>query len=147
MQQLNFPPVQLNLKIIEGKYHIFDVIRKKFIVLTPEEWVRQHVIHYLLDYHQYSKGLIKIESGLKYNQLQKRTDILIFDRKATPFFLIECKAYDVKLNNKVIEQAAVYNKSLSAPYLMVSNGLDHYCCKLIEGRYTLEDDIPKPPEN
>lgn len=148
MQELNLPPVEVDLKIIEGKYHIFDVIRKKFIVLTPEEWVRQHVVIYLQKYHSYPRGLISVESGLKYNKLAKRTDILVYDHTGAPFLLVECKSFEIRLTEKTVQQAATYNKVLQAPYLMVTNGKQHYCCQLntAESTYNVCDSIPPPPK-
>lgn len=148
MQQLNLPPVKVNIKLIEGKYQIFDLIRKKFVALTPEEWVRQHIVHYLIDYHGYGKGLINIEGGFKYNQLLKRSDVLIYNRSGEPYLLIECKSYDVKLNNKVVEQTAVYNKKIRASYIMITNGLQHFCCSFEREleKYITYPSIPPAPK-
>ena len=147
MQQLNLPPVNVDVRVINGKYHIFDSIRKKFLVLTPEEWVRQHIINYLIDHHNYSRGLINVEGGLKYNRLLKRTDVLVYDHQGMPFLLIECKSFEVTLSSKTIEQAAVYNQILQAPYLMITNGMQHHCCSLNveDNRYAPCDSIPPPP--
>ena len=107
---------------------ILDIIRKKYIVLTPEEWVRQHFVNYLiLDLH-YPKSLFKIESGLKFNHMQKRSDILIHDRTGAPWMLVECKSPDIKLTQKAFNQIAVYNMTIGAKYLAVTNGMAHYCC-------------------
>lgn len=148
MQQLNLPPVKVDIRSIDGKYQIFDGIRKKYLILTPEEWVRQHIIHYLLDHHNYSKGLINVEGGMKYNNLLKRTDVLVYDNRGKPYLLIECKSFEITLNNKTVEQAAVYNKKIKAPYLMITNGLQHYCCQLNtrKNRYEKYNDIPPRPE-
>lgn len=108
---------------------IFDVIRKKYIVLTPEEWVRQHFIHFLINSYKYPKSLMKVESGLKYNNLQKRSDIQVYTRKGHPFLVVECKASNVKLDSKVIDQAALYNKSIGADYIIVTNGMNFRCLK------------------
>lgn len=148
MQQLNLPPVKVETRIIEGKYQIFDCIRKKYFLLTPEEWVRQHIIQYLINHHNYSKGLIRVEGGLKYNTLIKRTDVLVYDHYGKPYLLIECKSSDVKLNQKVIEQTALYNKKIQAPHIMITNGLQHYCCSLdiANNRYNNCVEIPHAPE-
>ncbi|MBL6448314.1 type I restriction enzyme HsdR N-terminal domain-containing protein [Fulvivirga sp. 29W222] len=129
MIELNLPRIECNIRKKEGKIEIFDVVRKKFIQLTPEEWVRQHMIHFLINEQEYPKSLIKVESGLKYNRLQKRSDILVYSRSATPFLIVECKSYDVKITQATIDQVSVYNKQLGAPYAVVSNGLIHYCCE------------------
>lgn len=129
MVELNLPKIECNIRKNEGKIEIFDVIRKKYIHLTPEEWVRQHILHYLIYERSYPKSLIRVESGLKYNQLRKRSDILVYNRSAAPFLIVECKAFDVKINQTTIDQVSVYNKQLGAQYAVVSNGLVHYCCE------------------
>ena len=129
MVELNLPKIDCNIRKKEGKIEIFDVIRKKFILLTPEEWVRQHMVHFLIYDRSYPKSLIKVESGLKYNRLQKRSDILVYDRSAKPFLIVECKSFDVKINQATIDQVSVYNRQLGAKYAVVSNGLTHYCCE------------------
>jgi hypothetical protein len=130
MKQLNFPEIGAKFKKDQGNILIFDIIRKKYLKLTPEEWVRQHAVHFLIHQRHYPKGLIALESGLKFNNLQKRSDILVYDRKGQPFMLIECKAPEVKITQKVFEQAFVYNNILKAPYLVVTNGLQHFCCHI-----------------
>ena len=130
MEKLSLPVFDFNIKESEGKNVIFDIIRKKYIVLTPEEWVRQHFVHYLIDHLGYSKGLIGVEQGLKYNSLLKRTDIIVYDRKGAPLLLVECKEPSHNLNQKVMEQAMMYNKTLIAPYIVVSNGVEHSCMHL-----------------
>jgi hypothetical protein len=127
MHQLNLPSFDYKLKKAEGKVWIFDVIRKKFIVLTPEEWVRQHFLNYLLSDMKYPRSLVKIEGGLTYNTLSKRSDIVVFDRDAKPWMLIECKSPDLKLSESTLRQASAYNASLRAKYLTVTNGLIHLC--------------------
>ena len=104
---------------------IFDQVRKKFLLLTPEEWVRQHWIHFLIDFQGYPKGLIALEKGLKYNLIRKRTDLVVFDRKGIPYLLIECKAPEVELDNKVLSQALAYHTTLLCPFVILSNGLNH----------------------
>ncbi|HVD99381.1 MAG TPA: type I restriction enzyme HsdR N-terminal domain-containing protein [Cytophagaceae bacterium] len=98
--------------------------------MTPEEWVRQHFIHLLLNHYNYPKALIKIEGGLRYNKLLKRSDILVFDREGNPFLLVECKSADQKINQSSFDQAAVYNMTKKARYLAVTNGLNTYCCSI-----------------
>jgi hypothetical protein len=127
MDKLNLPEFAYSLKKADGKVWIFDVIRKKYLVLTPEEWVRQHFVHYLISTLNYPKALMKIEGGLTYNQLNKRSDIVVFDRQAHPWMLVECKSPDQKINHSVLRQASTYNATLKAKYLTVTNGLTHYC--------------------
>lgn len=96
------------------------------VVLTPEEWVRQHFIHFLINELNYPKSLIKIESGVGYNRLQKRSDIKIFDRNGSPFAIVECKASTVPITKDTFDQVATYNKTFRAPYIMVTNGMEHF---------------------
>ncbi len=110
---------------MDDTYFIFDSLRKKFLVLTPEEWVRQHWINFLIEHQGFPKGLISLEKGLKYNQLQKRTDLVVFDRIGIPYLLIECKAPEIELSQKVLHQALAYRSSLLTPYVIISNGLKH----------------------
>lgn len=127
MNQLQLPEYLHKVKKVEGKNVILDLIRKKYVVLTPEEWVRQHVVNYLISELKYPKSLFRIESGLRFNQMQKRSDILIHDRRGYPWFMIECKSPDVKLTQKAFNQVSVYNMTIGAKYLGVSNGLIHHC--------------------
>ena len=130
MEKLNLPEYNFKIKNRDGKIAIFDSIRKKYVVLTPEEWVRQNLVEYLNQYLNYPKSLVKLESGLKYNQLKKRSDILVFDREGAPFMLVECKSPKVSINQKAFDQAAGYNYTIKAPYIVVTNGIKHYCCKI-----------------
>lgn len=128
MVTLNLPPYDYVLKKEDGKIFILDIIRKKYLVLTPEEWVRQHFIHYLITVLNYPRSLIKVEGGLTFNRLQKRSDIVVFDRDGKPWMVIECKSPDQKLTKRTIHQASVYNYMLRARYVTVTNGLAHICC-------------------
>lgn len=113
-----------------GQTMIYDPLRKKYLVLQPEEFVRQLLVQYLLTEKKYPAGKIAIEMGLKVNELQKRCDILIYDQQFEPFMIVECKAAQVPLNEAVFYQIANYNMPLKVPYLLVSNGLSSYCCKV-----------------
>ena len=130
MQELNLPQYPLKIKEEGGTRYIFDSIRKKYLVLLPEEWVRQNFIQFLVRDKNYAASLIAIEKGLKLNELQKRADIVIYDKQAKPIVLIECKAPKVKINQEVFEQVARYNMVFKVPYLVVTNGLEHYCAKV-----------------
>lgn len=123
---LNLPVIDVKLSKEEGKVFIFDTFRKKKVVLTPEEWVRQHFAHYLTTQLGYPKSLMKIESGLKYNKLAKRSDIVVCNNQGVPLILVECKSYRQKLDQKVLDQVSLYNQTVKAPYLAISNGLQHY---------------------
>ncbi|CAM3937636.1 type I restriction enzyme HsdR N-terminal domain-containing protein [Flavobacterium branchiophilum] len=130
MQELNFPVFEFRFKKIANKTAIFDEIRKKFIILTPEEWVRQHVVQYLIQVLRYPKSLINVEKVLKINNLTKRYDVVVFQKDGSIFLLVECKAPQIKISQDTFDQIARYNLTLKAQYLMVSNGLNHYFCSL-----------------
>ncbi len=127
MTPLNLPSQDFKIKKSEGKVWIFDGVRKKFVVLTPEEWVRQHFIHYLIEEQLYPRSLFRIEGSLNYNQMQKRSDILIYDREGKPWMLVECKSPSIKLSQRAFNQVAIYNMTIGAKYLAVTNGMVHYC--------------------
>lgn len=124
--KLNLPAFDYQLRKEDDKVLIFDVLRKKYLVLTPEEWVRQHFVHYLITEMKYPRSLIKLEGGLSYNTLAKRSDIVVFDREGKPWMVVECKAPDQPINDSTVRQASVYNTTLQAKYLTVTNGLLHY---------------------
>jgi hypothetical protein len=144
MQELNLPQYQIKLKEEKGTKYIFDPIRKKYLVLQPEEWVRQNFIQYLINEKSFPSSLIAIEKGLKLNELQKRADIVIYDKQAQPIVLIECKAPKVKINQEVFEQVARYNVVFKVPYLVVTNGLEHFCAKvnLLENSFEFLKELP-----
>ncbi len=144
MKKLNLPEFPAKVKQADGgKVLIFDIIRKKYVQLTPEEWVRQNFIYYLINFLDYPKSLIKVESGLRYNRLLKRSDILVFNRDVEPLLLVECKSSELKITQDVLDQAAVYNRSLNARYLLVTNGIKHLCWKISEDGNRLLEDIPR----
>jgi hypothetical protein len=130
MQKLNFPKFKFRFKNSENKVAIFDEIRKKFIILTPEEWVRQNVTQYLVQEKKYPKSYISVEKLIKINDLNKRYDLVIFQPNGELFLLVECKAPEVKISQKTFDQIARYNLTLKAKYLMVTNGLNHYFCEM-----------------
>ncbi len=130
MVKLNLPAIDVELKQSEDKIFIFDFLRKRFVVLTPEEWVRQHFLHYLINHLQYPRSLIKVEGGLIFNTLQKRSDIVVFNRQGTPWMVIECKAPELKLSSRTIQQASTYNHSLKAKYIVITNGMSSVCCEV-----------------
>ena len=130
MQKLNFPAYSFRFKNSENKVSIFDEIRKKFILLTPEEWVRQHVVQFLLQDKKYPKSYINVEKLIKINDLSKRYDGVVFQPNGEIFLLIECKAPEVSISQQTFDQIARYNLVLKAKYLMVTNGLNHYFCQM-----------------
>ncbi|QKZ13227.1 type I restriction enzyme HsdR N-terminal domain-containing protein [Spirosoma sp. KUDC1026] len=144
MVALNLPTFAYKTKQVEGKPYIFDLLRRKYVRLSPEEWVRQHIIHLLLTHYAYPKALIRAEGGVVLNQTQKRTDVLVFDRQGQPFLLVECKAPHIALTQTVFDQIGRYNHVHRAPYVVVSNGLVHYCCCVDHDTagVTFMDDFP-----
>ncbi len=133
MTEVIFDKYNFRVEEKDGGQFIFDEARKKLVPLTPEEWVRQHVLHYLIYNKNYPKGLVAVERGIELNGLQKRFDIVVFGADGQPKIIIECKAPEEKLNEKVFEQIARYNLSLRVDYLWVTNGTFNYCCKLKNG--------------
>ncbi len=130
MQKLNLPFYDFKLKSNEKHTLIFDNLRKKYLVLTPEEWVRQHFVRFLVDEKNYPTTLIAIEKELKINNLKKRTDIVVFNSDGVPDVLVECKSPKIKITQAAFDQIARYNLKLKANYLIVTNGLEHYFCKM-----------------
>jgi len=144
MRALNFPSYSFRFKNNENKVFIFDVIRKKFVVLQPEEWVRQHVVHYLLEYKNYPASHVNVEKQLTINNLKKRYDIVVFNADGSIRILVECKSPEVSISQTTFDQIARYNLQLKAEYLMVSNGLDNLYCKMDfqNEKYTFLEHIP-----
>jgi len=130
MRKLNFQLYNFRFKNSENKVSIFDAIRKKFIILTPEEWVRQHVVQFLLEEKKYPHSLINVEKVLKVNGLRKRYDVVVYNPDGSIFLLIECKAPEIKIAQATFDQIARYNMTMRASFLMVTNGLNHYFCQM-----------------
>jgi len=130
MQALNLPSYDFKLKSNENKALIFDNFRKKYVVLTPEEWVRQHFAQFLVDQKGYPVPLIALEKQLSINGLKKRTDIVVYNTKGLPEIIVECKAPNITIGQDTFDQIARYNLKLNAQYLIVTNGLEHYFCKM-----------------
>lgn len=130
MEELVFPPFEYKLINENGKVAIFDIIRKKHIILTPEEWVRQHLIHFFINQLKYPKSLISVEDGLKVNKMQKRSDLIVYNREGKLFMVVECKAAKVKLNQNSMNQLSTYNQKYNSEYLALTNGLQVYVCKM-----------------
>jgi len=130
LKQLNLPQYTFNISGIEGSELILDRIRRKYVRLTPEEWVRQNFVQYLITEGKYPPGLIGIEVMFLLNKLKRRVDILIYNRSGKPVMIVECKEPDVKIDDKVFDQIVTYNLGLKVPYIVVTNGLVHYACKL-----------------
>jgi len=144
VQQLNFSKYKFRFKNSENKHYIFDPIRKKFIILQPEEWVRQNVVQFLIHEKQYPISLINVEKKIEINGLTKRYDIIIFHPDGSVNLVVECKSPSISINQKVFDQIARYNLILKSDYLMVTNGLHHIYCKMdykLE-KYLFLEEIP-----
>ena len=144
MIKLNLPSYSFKFKNRENKLYIFDKFRKKYVVLTPEEWVRQNFITFLTEEKKYPNTLIGIEKEFKINNLSKRFDILVFDKSGLPNIIVECKAPQIKITQDTFDQIARYNLNFDAKYVIVTNGLEHFFCSLdhINKKYNFLRDIP-----
>lgn len=145
MDKLNLPPYAVNVRKVDGMTKIFDVLRRRFVALTPEEWVRQHFVHYLLEHKGYSPTLMGNEISVSLNGTKKRCDTVLFSRDGLrPLMIIEYKAPSVAITQKVFDQICRYNMVLKVEYLVVTNGIRHYSCHIdySTGSYTFLDDVP-----
>lgn len=144
MIPLNLPSFEIKLQGTREHPRVFDILRRRYVALTPEEWVRQNFIHYLIEHLGYPATLLANEVGLQVGQKQLRADSVLYDRALHPRMIIEYKAPTIEITSKVFDQISVYNLQLHADYLIVSNGLQHYCCKMdYEGKkYLFIDHIP-----
>lgn len=137
LPKLNFPEVEFRFqKNDKGTLQLFDIIRKKFVDTTPEEWVRQHIIHFLILHKQVPASMISVEKQLVLNNTKRRTDIVVFNSTLKPLLIVECKAPQIEINQLTINQALRYNIELQVPAIFLSNGLQHIFLKL-------ENEIPK----
>ena len=144
MQKLNFPEYSFRFKNSENKISVFDEIRKKFVILQPEEWVRQHCVKFLLNEKKYPLSLVNVEKKLMLNNLEKRYDIVVFNPDGSIFLIVECKSFNIAIDQDTFDQIARYNLTLEAEMLMVTNGLEHFYCKMnhLEKRYQFLRDLP-----
>ena len=145
MQPLNLPPFEANIKKQNGMVKILDILRQKFVVLTPEEWVRQHFVHFLIEQKGYSKTLMANEVAVTLNGMSRRCDTVVYRQEGMkPLMIVEYKRPDVEITQRVFEQICRYNMVLEVEWLVVSNGLKHYCCQLDikSGGYAFMKDIP-----
>lgn len=130
MFALNLPQFPIKVTKRDGRTVVFDELRRKYVALTPEEWVRQHFVHYLIHQKGYPKGLVANEIPLTLNGTAKRCDTVVYDRTARPRAIVEYKAPHIEITQKVFSQISRYNMALHVDYLIVSNGLQHYCCRM-----------------
>jgi hypothetical protein len=128
MKPLNLPETDLRIRTTGNRTEVFDIIRKRYIKLTPEEWVRQHFIHFLIENLKVPASLTSVESTIQYNGLVKRCDIVVFGTSGSPVLIVECKAPEVQITQDVFDQVALYNMTLMVKFLIVTNGLEHYSC-------------------
>ena len=144
MQKLNLPEYSFKIRTVGGKISIFDSLRKKYVRLTPEEWVRQNFVQFLIAEKKYSPSLIAVEAGVKVNNNPQRADLVIFDRSGNPLLVAEFKAPEVKISQQTFDQIVRYNMQLKVPFLIVSNGMQHYCCRInyAENSYAFLPEIP-----
>ncbi|MFH0864589.1 MAG: type I restriction enzyme HsdR N-terminal domain-containing protein [Bacteroidota bacterium] len=145
MKKLNLPEFDFTFRISESKKQIWDAIRKKYVSLTPEEWVRQNFVAWLVHHKNYPQGLIGIEKEINVNRMKKRFDIIVFNKSHHPEVLIECKAPEVTISQKVFDQIAVYNMAMKVKYLIVTNGMEHFCCTVHheKQKYSFLAEIPE----
>ena len=144
MNRLNLPSYDIKLQQKDGKQLIFDFLRQKYVALTPEEWVRQHFTHFLVEQKGYPRGLMVNEMELHLGEKKLRCDTILYNRSMQPQMIMEYKAPHIRLQQRVFDQISAYNLLLHVDYLVISNGIDHYCCKMdyANRRYTFLRDIP-----
>lgn len=142
--ELNLPKAEFRITKNDDKTLIFDVLRKKYVALTPEEWVRQNFVSFLVNHKGFLSGLMNNEVSLTQNGIKRRCDTLVSDKYGNPLVIVEYKAPDINITQKVFDQIVRYNYVFRAKYLIVSNGLNHYCCRINydEGNYTFMKEIP-----
>ena len=145
MPQLNLPNAALKTKLVEGTTQVFDAVRKKYLVLTAEEWVRQHFIHYLNSEKKYPLGLMGIEQMVKYNEQSTRADIVLYTNEGKPNMIVECKSPKVKITQDAFNQIAKYNFKLRVDFLVVTNGMQHFCCAMDyeNNKITFLNEVPE----
>ena len=144
MFRLNLPQYEIKIGEKDGKRTIFDFLRRKYVVLTPEEWVRQHFTHYLVEHKGYPKGLLGNEIELRIGEKKLRCDTILYNKVVQPKMIIEYKAPNVAISQKTFDQISAYNLLLKVDYLIVSNGLHHYCCRMDYSQQTYDflNEIP-----
>ncbi len=142
--ELNLPPFDIRLREVGGRRQVLDVLRRRYVALTPEEWVRQHFVHFLIGQKGYPKGLLANEVELRVGEKRLRCDTLLYNRAMQPQMIVEYKAPDIGITQRVFDQISAYNLLLHVDYLVVSNGRQHYCCRMDYERhgYTFLSEIP-----
>lgn len=148
MTPLNLPPMEVRTKTEGGRTKIWDTLRGRYVALTPEEWVRQHFVAYLIGEKSYSPALMANEVRISLNGMSRRCDTVVYQRNLKPRVIVEYKRPDVKISQRVFAQICRYNLVMQVDYLIVSNGLEHYCCRMNYRQQTYEflDEIPSYKE-
>jgi hypothetical protein len=143
---LNLPTFQFNVQTQGQSKQIFDFVRRRFVALTPEEWVRQHFVHFMIDYHSYPFSLFAIEKQVVVNGLKQRADVVVYNKEGKPWLIVECKAPSVKLDEDTLHQIVRYNLTLKVPYLVLTNGLEHFCLEYQNESFMLLPELPAFPK-
>ena len=143
MTDLNLPSFPFKIRTEGQNKQIFDSLRRKYVALPPEEWVRQHFVQFLIADKKYPSSLIAVERGIKVNGLQKRADVVVFNRFGNAWMIVECKAQGIAISEDTLYQAARYNMALNVSYLVLTNGMEHYCCRMKEKKVEFMDDLPE----
>lgn len=144
MNELNLPPFEMRVRNSGGHRQVLDVLRRRYVALTPEEWVRQHFVHFLMEHKGYPKGLLANEVELRVGEKRLRCDTLLYNKAMQPQMIVEYKAPDIAITQRVFNQITAYNILLHVDYLVVSNGREHYCCRMdyAQKGYTFLREIP-----
>lgn len=145
-QQLNLPEADLQVRVEGDQRLVWDIVRRKYVVLTPEEWVRQQFMHFLINQNGYPRSLMKVESGLRVNKMNKRSDLMILGRDGFPWMLVECKSPYVAIDQDALVQAVNYNRTYRAAYLVLTNGMEQIICKTRENSVEVVEKLPPFPE-
>ena len=145
LPHLNLPHASFRIRDYGSYSQIFDQVRKRFVALTPEEWVRQNFLNFLISDKQYPASLLGVEMQVKVNNLSQRADIVVYNKEGLPWMIVECKSPAITLNEDVFYQAARYNSTLKVPYLIITNGMEHYCLFFNGSEFEYHNDLPDFP--
>jgi hypothetical protein len=143
MIKIEYPPYQPKIKTENEREFIFDEIRKRWVVLTPEEWVRQNFLQYLTKIKKYPASLIAVEKEIKLGELKKRFDVVVYDKDSKPWMIVECKEMNVQLDKTVLDQVLRYNITLNVPYLVITNGSNCIALQLKDNAMTVINSLPE----
>lgn len=144
LEPLNFPDFSFRVRADGQSKQIFDIVRRRYVALTPEEWVRQNLLKYMEEVFAYPVSLMAVEKKVEVNGISQRADVVVYNRKGKPWLIAECKASTVKISEDTFLQAARYNIKLRVPFFVLTNGLEHYCLKWVEDHFEFLDNLPFP---